>query len=100
MDIRENNLYHPYTGSFLGIVVKANSSPVNILSDRIEDINLYFQPLLHPMIAAMGFVLKLLLVVLGEFVCTKILTRIKNDDTILNDITRLYVRMQMVFQKM
>ena len=93
----EDNLYHPYTRSFLGIVVKANSSPENISSDTIEDINLYFQPLVHPIIAAMGFVLKLLLVVLGEFVRIKILTRIKNDDTILNDITRLYVRMQMVF---
>ena len=97
MDIREDNLYHPYTRFFLGIVVKANSSPENILSDRIEDMNLYFQPLVHPIIATIGFVLKLLLVVLGEFVCVKILTRIKNDDTILNDITKLYVRIEMVF---
>ena len=100
MDIRQDNLYHPYTRSFLGIVLKANSSPENIWSDHIEDVNLYFQPLPHPTIAAMGFVLKLLLVVLGEFVYIKILTRIKNDDTILNDITRLYVRMQMVFQSL
>ena len=97
MDIRDDNLHHPYTRSFLGIVVKDNSSPENISSDIIENINLYYQPLLPPIVAAVGFVLKLLVVIFGEFVCVKILTRIKNDDTILNDITKLYVRMQMVF---
>ena len=97
MNIREDNLHHPYTRSFLGIVVKDNSSPENIWSDIIEDIDLYYQPLLPPIVAAVGFVLKLLVVVFGEFVCIEILTRIKNDDTILNDITKLYVRMQMVF---
>ena len=97
MNIRDDNLYHPYTRSFLGIVVRANSSPESILSDRIENIDLYYQPLLPPIVAAVGFVLKLLVVVFGEFVCIKILTRIKNDDTILNDITKLFVKMQMMF---
>ena len=97
MNIGDDNLYHPYRGSFLGIVVKDNSSLKNISLDRIENINLYYQPLLHPTVAAVGSFLKLLVVVFGEFVCIKILARIKNDDTILNDITRFYVRMQMVF---
>ena len=53
MMITRNNLYNPYTNSFLGVFVNNDLDSIDTKTELIlEDIDLYFQPVPEPVTAS------------------------------------------------
>ena len=68
MLLGKNNLNHPFQASYLGLFTN-NSTHI------LVDINLYYQPLQDPVVAMVFFILKILLIFLGEYLHYKVLLK-------------------------
>ena len=72
-----NHYYHPFKESYFGIFLRDQTSPENITGFSIENVNLYYQPVQEPVIAIAFFILKMVLVIIGEFINIKVLIMTK-----------------------
>ena len=73
MSQAESHLYHPYKSSFLGSFSPNHSNPKDGTGFIISDVDLYYQPLVHPYVVIAFSLLKLLIVIIGEIVYVKII---------------------------
>ena len=86
-------LYHPFTNSSLGMLVFGNDSriPKNETSGYIiHDLDLYYQPLEHPLIAVFVFAIKLLFITIGITICAKLLGLVKREPSIDTQIMKIF----------
>ena len=97
MILTKENLYHPFKGSVLGILSKETVSSENSTGHGLEDINLYHQPLVNPIIAALFTCIMISLLILAEYLQIKILKMLKKDDSILKDIIYLFAIAQIIY---
>ena len=97
MLLNENNLYHPFEESMLGFLLNDQGDVSNSTTGLvIDDIDLYYQPLEHPLVVISFFVLKLIVILIGERIGFKLILMIKNDRGILCSITLLFIVIQMI----
>ena len=90
-------LYHPFTDSSFGILLKNQSFPASITGFQVTDVDLYYQPLQDPVIAIVFFVLRLFIVIAGEFVHVKVFILMKKENGIAKDVTKLFTITQMIY---
>ena len=63
----------------------------------LQDINLYHQPLQNPRIAITFFVIKLILLIIGEYLQFKVYRLMKKEKGLVKNVTQLFVLTQMIF---
>ena len=95
--ITEKNLYHPFRDSVLGILSKQTVASENLTGLVLEDINLYHQPVVKPIIASVFACIMIQLVILAEYLNIKILKMLKRDQSILKDITYTVIIAQIIY---
>ena len=87
-----HSYYHPFNYSYLGVFVKGSESTQNqLLGFRLNDINLYHQPVLEPQHAVMLFLVRSSLVIFGGCIQAKLYLRIKQNEGLLKENAQLYV---------
>ena len=93
----EHYFYHPFRNPLLGFFIDGDTSSTNISKFTIDDIDLYYQPLEHPIVAFSVFLFKLLVISIGEVVSMKVLEVAKKETSIINQMTILFCITQMIF---
>ena len=89
--------YHPFRDPVLGFFVGGESSSTNVSEFTIKDVDMYYQPLEHPIVAGLVFLLKLLVISIGQVVTMKVFKVAKSEKSIINQITMLFCITQMIF---
>ena len=96
MLLTKANLYHPFKDSSLRICLKETLESDDLNGFVLEDIYLYHQPVLDPVIASICSLIMTILLFLGEYLHHKILIMLKKENSILNHITMVFVYAQMI----
>ena len=97
MVLNAENLYHPFQDSSFGIFTRDEYLLENTKGQLIEDINLFYQPVQIPLVAIIFLIVKLLVLIAGEFLQFKVYQLITKERGILKDVGRLVVVTQMIF---
>ena len=96
MVLERSHTYHPFQEPTLPIFIP-NSTALQLETiSVIDDIDLYYQPLEHPIVAAVLFLINLLVTGIGEIINIKVLNMMKKETSIINEITKLYILTQMI----
>ena len=97
MPLGEKYFYHPFEQSVLGFWLNDQGDVSNSTTGLvIDDIYLYYQPLEHPLVVISFFVLKLIVILIGERIGFKLILMINKDRGILRNITLIFIVIQMV----
>ena len=91
MPSREYYFYHPFKNSSFGFLIERKFSSDRLYGFEIDNIDLYYQPTQHYMIALIVFFVKLSIIIAGEIVCAKVLALLKNENSILKEVTRFWI---------
>ena len=97
MVLGQKYLYHPFPHTSLGIFARDSATADDLIGGSIEDINLYQQPVQEPLIATMFLVIKLSLLVAGEYLFIKVYKLMKKENGITKEITQLNIYVQIFF---
>ena len=90
MVFKKENMYHPFTQSSLGFYLAEDITIENDTSLLLEDIDLYYQPIEHPAIAIIQFLIRFLYTCLGEYVQLKLLKMVRKENGLVNEVTQFY----------
>ena len=96
MPLTRNNYYNPFTDSFLGAFAQSSSILPNDTSLNLENIDLYYQPVPRPDVAAVFSAIMVIILIFGLYLHLEILFMLKKEDSILNNITKTFVCAQMI----
>ena len=66
-------------------------------NEVITDINLYYQPTRQPVVAIIFFILKCIIIIVGEYIHMHILDFLKLEGGLVSDILKMFLRVQMVY---
>ena len=93
-----NNLFHPFWNSSLRFLNNANATlkEKEKLSDVLEQIDLYYQPVNPPITSCILLILYTSLFFIGEYLHLKVLLVLKKDNGILKTVSRIFALAQMV----
>ena len=97
MLFKAGNLYHPFRNTTLGFFPKDFASSEMNMGETIEHIDLYYQPIQIPLIATVFFVIKICLLMAGEYLQFKVYIMIQKENGLVKNVTRLFVCTQMIF---
>ena len=86
-----NHFYNPFAGSFLGAVLPNTSLIPSNGQIILEDIDLYYQPVPHPLASGIHAAFSAIVLFLGLYLHIKIMICLKKDDSILKGITKVFV---------
>ena len=64
----------------------------------MEEIDLYYQPLEHPIAAVSVFFLKSFFITIGIFLCVKVLNVAKKEPNIVTEMVKIFCWTQIIFQ--
>ena len=93
---KRNNLYHPFTSSFLGVFLDRDLNSKDVGTGTVfEDIDLYFQPVPDPVTASIFLVIMIPLVAFGSLTI-KVLKRLNKEDSLLRNVTRNFMISQLI----
>ena len=90
-------LYHPFKESAFGFFHRDAVDDCPMVGEIIENVNLYHQPVEEPLIATVFLLIKLCLVIAGEYLFFKVFQLMKKEKGILKEITQLLVYIQSFF---
>jgi hypothetical protein len=88
---------HPFQASYLAFFTKDYYSTENNSICVLENINLSHQPLQDPEVAIVFFLIKSLLIIVGEYLHYKVLVLLKEENCIVKNVAKLFVITQMIF---
>ena len=94
---KEHYLSHPFQLTEFGVLLPNTSLLGNHSGLAIADIDLYYQPVQNPTIGLVFFLIRVPLVILGEFLYVKQLALIKRETGLVNDVSKLFAYVQMIF---
>ena len=97
MSSTREHLYNPFNESSFGVFFADQTSSDNANGFIVEKIDLYYQPVVSPEIAITFFLLRLPLVLMGEFLYSKVFELMKKETGLVNDVTKLVSFVQVVF---
>lgn len=98
---KKDYFYHPFTKAFVGIYMGNASNNVSISNSSMmvfDDVDLYYQPLEHPIIALSAFAIKGIVIVLGIILCFKVFSMVKKNPSIDSTILMVFCWTQIIFQ--
>ena len=96
MCFKHKNMYHPYIQSSLGISLSEDLTAENSTSLLLEDIDLYYQPIEHPAIAIIQFLIRFLYLCLGEYFQLKLLKMVRKENGLVKEVTQFYCITSMI----
>ena len=96
MTIKIHSFYNPFRGSSIGILLPERIT-MNTTGFELKNIDLYQQPVESPDIAIVFFFVKTLLVIIDEYVCFKLLKAMKQEKSLIGDVTTIVLYIEMVF---
>ena len=89
--------YHPFQNMSLGFSITANEPSNAQVEFKMDDINLYYQPVQEPIAGTMFFFNKLTSILIGCFIHSKILKLMgKESSSIIDNVTKFYLWNQIV----
>ena len=93
-----NNVFHPFSNSSLRFLNynNAKSQENENFSFILEHIDLYFQPVHHPITCSILLIYYTSLIFIGEYLHFKVLLVVKKDNGILKTVSRIFALAQMV----
>ena len=93
-----NNLFHPFLNSSLGFLNYTNTKlrKKEKLPDVLEEIDLYYQPVNHPLTSSVLLIFYISLFFIGEYLHLKVLLVLKKDNGLLKTVSRIFAIAQMV----
>ena len=94
-------LYHPFSNSFFGILLDENNGNMKKngrVGLVVEEIDLYYQPLEHPIAAVSVFFIKSFFITIGIFLCVKVLNVAKKEPNIVTEMVKIFCWTQIIFQ--
>ena len=93
-----NNLFHPFLNASLGFLNYTNTRlrEKEKLSDVLEQIDLYYQPVSHPITSSILLIFYISLFFIGEYLHLRVLLVLKKDNGILKTVSRIFALAQMV----
>ena len=86
----EENLYNPYLKSDLPLVLNKEILHGNNSLFLVSDVDLFFQPVEEPMLGITYFLIGLVITIVGEIIQLKLFKRIKDENSLLKEITQIY----------
>ena len=89
--------YHPFKEPYFGFLLKDHTSPENTTGFIVDNIDLYYQPVQEPVIAIIFFFLRMILVIIGEFIHIKVFIILKKENGLVKDVAKLFTATQMIF---
>ena len=89
MFLKRENIYNPFTKSFLSFGSKEQSHENDTLF-IIHDIDLYRQPVTEPVIGFVCLTIEIMAVVFAGFIQTKVLGLAKREKGLLKEVTQIY----------
>jgi hypothetical protein len=90
MVLKTTNLYHPFKESYLGIFMHKEYSNGNATGYVLENIDLYYQPVEDPVIGIVFITIRVLMLILAEFIHIKLFKMAKKENGLVKDVTQLY----------
>ena len=100
MELHFYHFYNPFKSpTFWFVVNDPNNNYGNdsMSYDSMDDVDLYYQPLEPQWIAIFFFLVRLTIIVFGQFIGTKVVILMKREKGILSEVTILFMITQMVF---
>ena len=82
--------YNPFTKSLLGFSFSNNVSNEKCSYTLLDDLDLYHQPLDSFETAISKFVLRLIYLIIGEFVLYKLFKIVRKENGLVNEVTQFY----------
>ena len=95
------HFYHPFTKSSIGILLVNSTDHVLKETPSVilfDDVDLYYQPLEHPIIAVVLFFIKLFFITIGIILCSKVLIMVKKNPSIDSEALMVFCWIQILFQ--
>ena len=89
MFLESRNLYHPFLGSRVGIYIPDQFHKENSSGFVLQDVDLYYQPLKEPEIGIIICSIRLILILIGEFVHSRVLILIKKENGLVKEVTMI-----------
>ena len=90
-------LFHPFKDSLIGIFETELLPAENVTGFVLKDIDLYYQPLLEPEVATIFTCIQIPLLFHGIYIHLKIIKNLKKENSMLKDISRVFVYAQLVY---
>ena len=96
--ISYRNLFHPaYKESYLGFFIDSKTSTEKLaLPVTFEDIDIYYQPLQPPLVIIGIMLIRIIVVILAEFVQFKAYLQIKKENGLVTQVAKVYLIVLMV----
>ena len=95
MPLTKNNYYNPFAESFLGFLTKNPPMLLNDSQTILEDVDLYYQPVPHPIVAGIFSGIMVIMLILGMYLHLEVFIMVRKEDSILREVTKTYVFAQM-----
>ena len=93
----KHNFYHPFKNNSIRVTIEENAINKHQNGYIIGEIDLYYQPVQIPAIGITFFLIKLPILILGIFLNIKVLSLIKRETSVVNDVTKVATYAQMIF---
>lgn len=90
------NLYHRFEKGFIGIFAKETLEGDYSTGQMIQDVDLYYQPVQVPFLAAIFLGIKILILVIGQYLLVKVNVLMKKEKGLVKEITQLLVCAEMI----
>ena len=93
----KHNFYHPFKNTSIRVTIEENSVTKDQNGYIIDEIDLYYQPVQNPAIGITFFLIRLPVLILGILLNIKVLSLIKRETSVVNDVTKVATYAQMIF---
>ena len=93
----KHNFYHPFKNTSIRVTIEENSVTKDQNGYIIDEMDLYYQPVQNPAIGITFFLIKLPILILGILLNMKVLSLIKRETSVVNDVTKVATYAQMIF---
>ena len=92
-------LYHPFVDSMFGFWAETKGSSEEEAIDEgyvVEEVDLYYQPVQEPTTGIVFYLLRIILVGIGEFILVKVWKMVNEENGLVKEVTKLYTITMMV----
>ena len=96
MKIKSRNLYHRFEKGFIGIFEKETTENDHFTGQMIQDVDLFYQPVQVPFLAAIFLGIKILILVIGQYLLVKVNLLMQKEKGLVKEITQLLVCAEMI----
>ena len=93
----KHNFYHPLKNTSIRVTIEETTITKDQNGLLIDEIDLYYQPVQNPTIGITFFLIKLPILILGILLNIKVLSLIKRETSVVNDVTKVATYAQMIF---